>query len=88
MTVNPITRHTAIADSEWIVTVHLEVGGKKLPSSSLELRYADSILSKAPKSVGELIGCGMAEHAAKQARLLGHKPNKAKAPAKRAPRRR
>lgn len=43
-----------IADSEWIITVQLEIAGEPV-GDAVRLAYSDSYLAKSPSSVGYLI---------------------------------
>lgn len=69
---DPLVRKTAIGGGEWIVTVQLTIDGKKV-GSPFEARYADSVLSKNPLAVGELIGRWMGELGVRLASQLGRR---------------
>lgn len=66
---DPLVRHTAISDGEWIVTFQLTIGGKRV-GETFEARYADSVVSKNPLMVGELMGRRLGEIGVRVARQI------------------
>jgi hypothetical protein len=55
-------RKHGIKDAEWVVTVQLEANGEPIGDTFI-LRYADSVLAKAPLTIGWLIAKRLQEEA-------------------------
>ena len=57
-------RKKVIANSEWVVTIQLEIDGRN-SGQPLELRYTDSYLAANPDTTGWLLASALTERALK-----------------------